>query len=173
MLLIILLLFSFCSFSMDHQNSSVIVSGEVNSPFGSRDLSESRSEEDDLCEIAMARYVNPSFDLSRYIKPHLRNLLQETHESPYLDRHESNAEILRRIRSGEDQYGVNEQRIHDMVMRAMYQSFEERDRDLEYRNARIKEKYSRKKTAIIAAVVGAASTIVTTICATLITLNSK
>lgn len=173
MFYILLLLLNMNSYSMDRQHGSAMVSIVGNSPFELREPSGSESEEDDLCEVAMARYRNQNFDFSKYIKPHLRNLLQEVHESPHLNRHESNAEILRRIRSGEDQYENSEQRIHEMVMRAMYQSFEERDQMISSREARIREKYSGKKTAIIATITGTLSTIVTTICATLITISAK
>lgn len=158
--------------------------------------SASSDEHDDLCDFAINRYIPTIPGISKYLKPFLRPMLEEpaphSPDALELPRTKSNVEVLRRVRElsegsptaqaavsdsmSDHAISKRDQRVYDMIVKAMHGAIEERERlvqqkeyELELREARIKEKYSGKKTAMIAGVTGA----VTTICSTLITLYSK
>lgn len=187
-------------FSMDRQYSAFSIESQKRSPFGSEpDVNShqsSSSEEDDLCDFAISKYVSGIAGVEKYIKPFLKPLLQDAPLSPDLRHNTSNADILRTAKASErdnscmaaqaqdvkapSSLSVNDQRVYDMIVKAMHSAVEDKERELAekerqlvLREARIREKYSGKKTAAIAAATGTISTIVTTICATMVTLNSK
>jgi len=159
--------------TIDSGYSGTVVLGHrpVNS---SNDVSDSSDsviqDESDLCDFAMARYGS----IRRHVEPHLKMMLRDTDNSPLTMECHSHAETLRRIRSGETVESVdNHQVINDIVMKAMIMAFDEKEKELAARERRIKEKYSGKKTAAIAAITATVATIVSTICTTIITMKTS
>jgi hypothetical protein len=173
MLLIILLLIHSVLFSMEREETIVISPHEVSSPYGVASSATSMSEEDDLCDFAMSKLLHPCVDVTKYIKPHLKEMLTKKNDSFKGNVQETNVDILRKVRSQDNQCSAHDQAINEMVAKAIHKAFEEKEKILEAKERRIKEKYSGKKTATIAGITGFISTIVTTICATMITLSSK
>jgi len=191
-LLVSIVFSSLCS--MDRQVSVVSVDSDSrrHSPFGdveSAGSTQHSSDEDDLCDFAMSRYLQGIPGIDRYLKPFLKPLLHDAPLSPDLRHSSSNADILRAAKNSVPEQkdeklpssmSISDQRMYDMIVKAMHGAVEEKEkvliqkeRELALREARIKQKYSGKKTAAIAAITGTVSTIVTTICATMVSLNSK
>lgn len=173
---------------MHRQISIVSQDSERNAPFAqdsSEGSSRSNSEEDELCDIALSRYVPRVSSIHGYLRPFLRSMFQAQPSSTGLLHVVSNSELLRDIRNQRDightsSLNDHDQRVYDMIVRAMHnvvedkeKELEEKERQLVLKESRIKEKYSGKKTAAIAVTTGAIATIVTTICSTLVALNSK
>lgn len=177
MRILIFLLLPINLYCMQRQDSTVnyatAAMAEATSPFGATSNSSVKSEEDDLCDFAMAKFLHPNIDVDRHIRPFLKGMLNKKNESSQSEDVPLNVDILRRVRSGDNQSVVNEAAINEMVTKAIHEAFEEKEKMLLEKEKRIKEKYSGKKTASIAAMTGFISTIVTTICATLVTLNAK
>ena len=158
-------------FSMERQETeraqtALTINTEYRSPFD--DSNHSQDDEDELCDIAMQRFES----LGQYVKPYLKNMLKEPSESP-MRRDHSNAQILRKIKSGEDHGHYLNEVVHEMVVKATSQAFIEKEQELAIKEQRIKEKYSGKKTAAIAAITATISTVITTICTVVVTINSK
>lgn len=192
MLFLIVLILNFSLFSMDRQESMATVESERRSPFAGDSQDSVQSEtsgEDDLCDFAISKYISGIMGIDKYLKPSLKSILQNQPPlSPMLRYASSNAQVLRDVKKSRDQRAAddrspldeNDQRVYDMIVRAMHKAIEEKEADLkekerliEIKETRIKEKYSGKKTASIAALTGTISVIITTICTTLVTLNSK
>lgn len=192
MLFILLIILTGYSFSMERQGSIVNVDSPRRSPFGSGNEESSQSEasdEEDLCEFAMSKYLAGITGVDRYLKTSLRSMLQDKPPlSPGLAHASSNAELLRRARlssmpvDSQDSAALsgNDQRIYDMILRAMHKSVEEKEsilqekeRLLTLKEQRIKEKYSGKKTAAIATITGTITTTIAAICTAFITIGSK
>jgi len=149
-------------------------------PYGHRDSSTETilSEESELCDIALARYASPHGDLRKFVKPHLMSFVVLSPDHP-LEYDRSNLELFRRFKSndnipGGDLPSVNEDsQIHSMVIKAILDAFEEKEKAAIEREACIREKYEGRSVAAIAAITAAISTTVTTVCATLITLHVR
>lgn len=172
MVLIYVLMISFKLFSMDDEPPAILIIAP--SPFENRSSpDEISSNEDDLCDEAMARCQMSCQDFSYYIKPHIKSMLHEVDDSPVANRRESHAQFIQRVRSEESQDGQNDQRMNELITRAIHKAFMEKEEQIKQQQIRIHEKYSGKKVALIGTAIGAISTTITTICATLITLNSK
>lgn len=172
MFFLLLLLISIKMFSMQSNC-------DRRSPFSMSISSSTQLESEDLCDVAMEKYRVDGVDIEKYVKPHLKRIIEGSQGSPLLPTNPSGLEVLRRVRSG-DSSTVNERCIHDMVIRAMHEAFKnqeeiisQREEIIAQRERIIRERYSVKKTVAIAAITGALSTICTTICATLITIHSK
>jgi hypothetical protein len=173
-IVVVLFALLYCAtiFSMEDNPPSIVVIAP--SPFENRSSSgEASSNDDDLCDAAMAHCQMSCADFSHYIRPHIKSMLHEVDDSPVAQRMESHAQFIERIRSEDSQDVENDRRMNELITRAIHKAFLEKEEQIKQQQARIHEKYSGKKVALIGTAIGAISTAITTICATLITLNSK
>lgn len=190
---------SLCPMERQPSALSVVTNSPINDTFGEFDglfSSAGSPDEDELCDFAINRYASGAPGIDRYLKPFLKKLLKDSPPHSHL-RRGSNADVLRATKNNAASpkesvpdlapsalsvlsISDNDQRMYDMIVKAMHGAIEEREKALEekeriliLKEERIRQKYSGKKTAIIASAAATISTIVTTICATMVTLNSK
>ncbi len=131
-------------------------------------------DDDGFCDAAISMWRRPEqSELDRYIKPHLKRVLKQRSPSNEDISYECNSEVVRKIKSGEDNYEMHEKRIHEMMVDSIRQAFAEKEHALQLKEARIKEKYSGKKTATIAVIASICSTICGSICSVVVALKSK
>lgn len=128
--------------------------------------SDSSKDESDFCEVAMASFRGPDpSELDRHIRPHLMEVIRK---SP-----KNTEPVAARGASGDDNDVVSDKRMHDMIISAIKQSFEQKECIIARQEERIKEKYSGKKVAAIVAIFTTISTVVSSICSTVVALHSK
>lgn len=153
MRLVLLLLLSFNLFAADGP--------ERTSPFNDS------SDESDLCDMAMSMFRGPQeSDLDRHIRPYLMEAICQTSNN-------TQRGISAAALPASDAGVMDEKRMHEMIVLAIKQSFEEKEALIARQESRIKEKYSGKKVATIAAIFSLISAVVSSVCSTIVSLKSK
>lgn len=128
--------------------------------------SDSSKDESDFCEVAMASFRGPDpMELDRHIRPHLMEVIRK---SP-----KNTDPVVAKTVSGDDNYAASDKRIHEMIISAIQQSFEEKEYIIACKEARIKEKYSGKKVAAIVTIFSIVSAVVSSVCSAIVALHSK
>lgn len=174
MFLFVMLFVPITLFCMERQHTELSIDISRRSPFvEGDDYTPSPRDDDELCEFAMSSFDHPDLDVIKHVKPHLKEILKKKRSLPYLPDYESNADVIRRIKSSPI---ISENDTNDMqkfVLQAIDKAFSEKEEIIEAKQKRIKEKYSGSKTAVIAAVTGVVSTCITAGCSALVAIYGR
>jgi len=187
MLFLLCMLMSFLCSASEREPSRVLSSDNMSISVDVSSLTATPdhfpSEEDLLCDMALSKYKIPECDISKFIKPYFLTAVKNSPKHGD-DKDEScGIDVLRRFRSGDNLPSAtttsrevntknDDDRIHEMVVKAIHKAFEEKERALIKKEAALKKRYSGKFVASLTAIVGGLTTIITSICTAFITMHA-
>lgn len=118
---------------------------------------------EDLCEVALSIFMKRTdSDLAKYIKPHLKSVIQEATSSP--DSDDDNSPSPKRIikswvRKPDSVKNTPRDDMDEVVLAAVQKAFEEKEALIQKKEKKIEGMFSKKSTALITTVVSALVTI--------------
>lgn len=122
---------------------------------------------EDLCEIALSTFMRRTdSDLAKYIKPHLKSVIEEVASSPESDDDDSPSPkriIKKWVKSLDSVRNTPRPEMDEVILAAVQKAFEEKEALIEKKEKKIEGMFSKKSTALITTVVSVVVTLTSTL----------